>query len=135
MALCRRLEFLSVNLDDGFRVDRDSNGTPAKYRYLPGLAKQLHRGLPQLQTLVLQSTLHHDPNTHRIDRISFLWSLLPNVRRLIFFRGISEKHYLMDILVPEDEPRPEYSWGHCQQCNAWSLGAKALKSLHFRLFD
>lgn len=110
MALCPRLEFLSVNLDDQFREDRDSTVTPATYRYLPGLAKQPSQGLLFVHTLVLQSTLHHDPNFLDVDRISFIWCLLPNVRRLIFFRGISEQHYLMDVLVPEDEPRPEYSW-------------------------
>lgn len=112
MALCARLEFLSINLEDGWHEDRDrpDHQDPAKFPFLPGLIKQRPEGFRFLQTLVLQNTLHHDPNTLGIDRASFLWNLFPNTKCLIFFKCRSEEHNFTDILVPEDELRPEDSW-------------------------
>lgn len=112
LALCPRLEFLSVNLEDGWIDDRDceEHQEPAKFPYLHGLVKQRPEGFRFLHTLVLQNTLHHDPNNLGLDRASFLWNLFPNTKCLIFFKCTSEEHSYTDILVPEDEPRPEYSW-------------------------
>lgn len=112
MALCPRVEFLSVNLEDGWIDDRNcpEHQEPAKFPYLPGLVKQRPEGFRFLHTLVLQNTLHHDPNSLGLDRASLLWNLFPNAKCLIFFKCTSEEHSYTDILVPEDEPRPEYSW-------------------------
>lgn len=110
IALCPRLEFLSINLDDARMDMRGCFPEEAKYPYLRGLLESNPKGLPNLHTLVLQNTLHHDPNVLGIDRIAFMWPLFPNVQRLVFFRGTSETHELTDVLVPEGQARPEHTW-------------------------
>lgn len=153
LALCPRLEFLSINLDDARHDLRDCFPDPAKYRYLPGLVRP--DGFRFLHTLVLQNSLHHDPNMLGLHRVPFIWSLFPSVRRLIFFRGTSEDHFGTSILIRDDEPLPEYSWEalphlkelllfatgdigwnyHCRQYGGWWTGATDWKSLYFRQLD
>lgn len=92
LGLCPRLEFASLNLDDGQELDR-LQLRPVKamrFQYLPGLIRQNPSGFPALRTLVIHNTLHNDPNVLNIGSISFLWKALPNLQRLLFFRGFAE---------------------------------------------
>lgn len=112
MALCKRLEFLNIDVEDSEVDLRCLREWPTRYFYLPGLARQRPEGLCFVHTLVISNTLHYDPNVLGLDRVSFLWSLLPNVSRFILFKGDTEAYWngRDTLLVPEDEPRPEYSW-------------------------
>lgn len=114
MALCPRLEFLAMELDDA-RLERrgmERFRNPAKFKYLPGLAKKKPDCLPLVHTLVLRNIWHQDPNTLGIDRMSFLWNLLPNVKRLILFKATVdiETFGYLNIDPSEYDLLSEYSW-------------------------
>lgn len=118
MVLCKRLEFLTVNLrDKEYRFMRDSNKWPTKYPFLPGLVKHTPEGegLRYVHTLVLRNTRHLNSHMLGLDRASPLWLLLPNVKRLVLFYSIAS--YESSVLrgwtteyEPKDEPQPEYLW-------------------------
>ncbi|CEJ91971.1 hypothetical protein VHEMI07653 [[Torrubiella] hemipterigena] len=94
LGLCSRLEFLSINLEDGQEALR-LQSLPRKatrFQYLPGLIHQRPEGFPFLHTLVIQNTLHDDPNVLGIGSLSFLWKSLPSLQRLIFFRSSTEQY-------------------------------------------
>lgn len=113
MAFCARLELLSLNVENGrlvYFLAEWSN----RYPYLPTLAKQRPEGLVHLHTLLLRRTMHYSRNILGLDHVSCIWTLFPNVKRLIFFEALwgtdSPQHRLLTRYKPEDEPRPELLW-------------------------
>lgn len=107
LGLCPRLELASVNFEDAQEMLRRQYlpRNPVVFRYLPGLVQQrfANYGFRFLRTLVVQNTMQDKPNMLGIGSISCLLKALPNLQRLVFYRGYSEEYPDDDLPWSDDE--------------------------------
>ncbi|CEJ91030.1 hypothetical protein VHEMI06772 [[Torrubiella] hemipterigena] len=107
LGLCPRLELASVNFEDAQEKLRRQNlpQNPVTFQYLPGLVQQRfdNYGFRSLRTLVIQNTMLDKPNMVAIGSISCVLKALPNLQRLMFYRGFSEEYPDDDLPWSDDE--------------------------------
>lgn len=96
-ALLPNLEFAMIDLDDGrfiirYRVLKNKDGALLlPYPYLPKAVSANPQHLLHLDTIVFRNTFHYSPDNLGLERLSFLFAAIPNVRRVFFHSLDGEK--------------------------------------------